>query len=169
MKKLALPLFLLPFAASAQDTCGLKRETDPFTHVQKITTGFIPFTSNGIPLMISVDATPTEVDFFLWIKSDGACFDNQSTLQVNFEGDRLKANFRNTGSMNCEGAFHFTFRNGPATPGQLARLGDKRVSGFKIIGSDKKPIDITFTEEQKQKFQRMASCVTRESKTLLPK
>ncbi len=169
MKKLVLLLSLLPFAATAQDTCGLKRETDPFTHVQKITTGFVPFPSNGVPLMISVDATPTEVDFFFWIKSEGTCFDNQSAVQVNFEGDRLKANFRNSGSMNCEGAFHFSFRNGPATPGQLARMGDKRISGFKITGSDKKVIEIAFTEEQKLRFQRMAGCVTREAKTLLPK
>jgi len=170
MKTILALLFLFPLAALAQDTCQLKKSTDPFTHETKLTTGFVPFTYNGIQMSISIDATPTEVDFFIWVKNDSKCFDDQSTIQINFEGDRLKANLRNTGSMNCEGAFHFSFKNSATTtPSQLQRLGDKRVASIKLTGANKSVTEIVFTEEQKQKFMRMAGCVTREAKAIVKK
>src|SRR5215207_742903 len=136
MKTLLAAFLFFPFFSLAQDTCKLKKETDPFKHQTKITTGFMPFISNGVQLLISVDATSTEIDFFLWIKNDGKCFDDKSMVQVNFDGDRLKANFRNTGSMNCEGAFHFTFRNTAATPGHLQRLSTKYIASLKLTGNN---------------------------------
>jgi hypothetical protein len=162
-------LFLLPFFASAQDTCKLTTTTDPFTHQTKISTGFVPFTANGVQLSISVDATPTEIDFFLWFTKDQKCFDEASTIQVSFEGDRYRLNLKNTGSMNCQGAFHFSFKNSANTPPQLQRLLDKRVSSFRITGPNKTITEVSFSEEQKAQLLRMASCVVRDSKTLLKK
>ena len=162
-------LFLLPFFALAQDTCQLKTSTDPFTHQTKISTGFRPFTTNGVQLSISVDATPTEIDFFLWFTKDQKCFDEASTIQVNFEGDRYRLNLKNTGSMNCQGAFHFSFKNSANTPPQLQRLLDKRVSSLRITGPNKTITEVSFSEEQKAQLLRMASCVVRDSKTLLKK
>jgi len=162
-------LFLLPFFASAQDTCQLKKTTDPFTHQTKISSGFIPFTANGVQLSISVDATPTEIDFFLWFTKDQKCFDEASTIQLNFEGDRYKLNLRNAGSMNCQGAFHFSFKNSANTPPQLQRLLDKRVNSLRVTGPNKTITDVSFSEEQKAQLFRMASCVVRDSKTLLKK
>ncbi|HTM94190.1 MAG TPA: hypothetical protein VL095_17335 [Flavisolibacter sp.] len=161
--------FLLPFFAPAQDTCQLKTATDPFTHQTKISTGFIPFTANGVQLSISVDATPTEIDFFLWFTKDQKCFDEASTIQVNFEGDRYRLNLKNTGSMNCQGAFHFSFKNSANTPPQLQRLLDKRVSSFRITGPNKTITEVSLSEEQKAQLHRMAACVVRDSKTLLKK
>jgi hypothetical protein len=162
-------LFVLPVFASAQDSCQLKKETDPFTHQTKISTGFVPFTLSGIPVSISVDATGTEVDFFLWFTGDQKCFDESSTIQINFEGDRYKLNLKNTGSMNCQGAFHFTFKNSATTPSQLQRLLDKKVNSFHISGPNKTITDVNFSAEQKAQFARMAACVVRDSKTLLKK
>jgi hypothetical protein len=162
-------LFLLPFFASAQDTCQLKKTTDPFTHQTKISSGFIPFTANGVQLSISVDATPTEIDFFLWFTKDQKCFDEASTIQLYFEGDRYKLNLRNAGSMNCQGAFHFSFKNSANTPPQLQRLLDKRVNSLRVTGPNKTITDVSFSEEQKAQLFRMASCVVRDSKTLLKK
>jgi hypothetical protein len=161
--------FLLPFLGLAQDTCQLKKTTDPFTHQTKISTGFVPFTANGVQLSISIDATPTEIDFFLWFTKDQKCFDEASTIQVNFEGDRYKLNLKNTGSMNCQGAFHFTFKNSANTPAQLQRLVDKRINLFHITGPNKTITDVSFSEEQKTQLHRMAACVVRDSKTLLKK
>ena len=166
MKYLIAVLFSLPLMASAQDSCQLKRSTDPFTHITKVSTGFIPFTVNGIPLSVSIDATKTEVDFFFWL-NNGSCFDEASSAQINFDGDRLKANYKNTGSMNCEGAFHITFRNSPTTPSNLQRLTDKKVKSIKLTGNGNAVTEISFTDEQKAKLMRMASCVVREAKTLL--
>lgn len=170
MKNIVAPiLFALPFFAAAQDTCQLKKETDPFTHQTKISTGFVPFTAHGVQLSISVDATSTDIDFFLWFTKDQKCFDDESTIQLNFEGDRYKLNLKNTGSMNCEGAFHFTFKNTANTPPQLKRILDKRVSSLHITGANKTITDISFSEEQKMQFARMAACVARDAQMLIKK
>ena len=162
-------LHIFPLFVTAQDTCGLKKITDPFTHVTKISTGFVPFTANGVQLSISVDATPTEIDFFLWFNRDQKCFDDGSTIQINFEGDRLKQNYRNTGSMNCEGAFHFTFRNTATTPPNLKRLTERRINSFVVTGTGKTVTTVTLSEEQKDKLKKMASCVATEANVLLKK
>lgn len=167
MRNFLILIFFIPIFSQAQDTCKLKKETDPFTHQTKVSTGFIPFISNGIKLSISIDATSSEIDFFLWIQNESKCFDNTSTIQVNYEGERLKANFKNTGSMNCEGAFHFTFRNTIAPASNLERLASKKVSSIRMTGNGKTITDISFTEEQKIQLSRMASCVIKEAKTLI--
>ena len=167
MKKiLIVALFAIPGFVSAQDTCQLKKSTDRFTHQIKITTGFVVFNQNGTPLSISVDATSTDIDFFLWFTGGQKCFDESSTIQINFEGDRYKQNFKNSGSMNCEGAFHFSFKNSATTPSQLQRLIDKKINTFHITGANKTVTDVSFSAEEKQKLSRMVSCVVRDSKTL---
>lgn len=162
-------VFILPFTAIAQDTCQLKRTTDPFTHETRISTGFVPFTANGVQLSISIDATSTDIDFFLWFNKDQKCFDEESTIQVSFEGDRYKQHLRNSGSMNCEGAIHFTFRNLATTPSPLQRLLNKKVASFHITGANKTITDVVFSPEQESQFSRMVTCLVNESKTLLKK
>ena len=169
MKYILVFFLVLPIFSMAQDSCRLKKQTDAFTKQTKITPGFVPFMTEEGLVNISVDATAAEIDFFCWFKNDTRCFDDESTIQVNYEGDRLKANFKNTGSMNCEGAFHFTFRNSETTPANLARFTDKRVNSLKFTSTDKKTIEIKLTDEQKQQLQRMVNCVVRESKTLIKK
>jgi len=161
-------IFFLPFFVSAQDSCQLKKTTDPFTHQTKISTGFVPFAANGVQFSISIDATSTEIDFFLWFTRDQKCFDDESSIQIIFEGDRLKSNQKNTGSMNCEGAFHFTLKN-TSTNSQLKRLADKKINTFHITGAGKTITDISFTAGQKEKLMRMINCVLNESKTVFKK
>jgi hypothetical protein len=166
MKNFLTLIFLIPLLGAAQDSCKLKKSTDPFTHQTKISTGFVNFVTPGAQVNISIDATSTDIDFFLWVKNDNKCFDDQSTALVNYEGDRLKANFKNTGSMNCEGAFHFTFRNTTATPGTLERLSSKRIASIKLTNA-KIVTDISFSDEQRQQLMRMIGCLVRESKSLI--
>ena len=164
---LVLALFF-PFASFAQDTCGLKKAKDPFTHVTKLTTGFKPFTSNAGKVSISADATPTEIDFFIWVKADGKCFDLDSKAQMIWEGERSKATFNNTGSMNCEGAFHFNFKN-TATPNSwLRKMIAKKIATIKLTGNNNVETIITLSEEEKNVFQRMATCIVNEGKGLRP-
>jgi len=167
MKKiLVVSLFANSLLSSAQDTCHLKKTTDPFTHQTKISTGFVAFNSSGTPLSISVDASPTDIDFFLWFTGAQKCFDESSAIQINFEGDRYKQNFKNSGSMNCEGAFHFSFKNSATTPSQLQRLVDKKINTLHITGANKTITDVSLSAEEKQKLSRMVSCIVRDSKTL---
>lgn len=162
-------VFILPFFALAQDSCHLKKETDPFTHQTKISTGFVPFNFKAVPVSISIDATSTEIDFFLWFTGAQKCFDEASTIQISFEGDRYKLNLKNTGTMNCEGAFHFSFKNTASIPSQLKRLLDKKINSFHITGANKTVTDVSFSAEQKMLFMKMAACVATESRTLLKK
>ena len=170
MKNILIAFFgMTSLLASAQDTCKLTKTTDPFTHQTKISTGFIPFAASGSQLSISVDATPTDIDIFIWFTKDQKCFDETSTIQVNFEGDRYKLNLKNTGSMNCEGAFHFSFKNAANTPPMLQRLLDKKINAFHLTGPNKTLTDITFSQEQKDNLFRMINCVVKESKAIIKK
>lgn len=162
-------MLMLPAFSFAQDSCQLKKTTDPFTHETKISTGFVPFIASGVQLSISIDASSTDIDFFLWFTKDQKCFDDQSTIQLIFEGERLKLNLRNSGSMNCDGAFHFTFKNSNPTAYQLQRLVDKKISSLHIVGANKTVTDVRFSPEQGQKFSQMIACIVRDSKTLLKK
>jgi hypothetical protein len=168
MKIWIVLFFLFPLASFAQDTCGLKKTKDPFTNLTKLSTGFKKFDGNGVTVSISADATPTEIDFFIWIKNEGKCFDMESTVQMIWEGERQKANFRNAGSMNCDGAFHFVFKNTPTTNSWLNRIATKKLATIKLI-NDKTETLITLNEEQKAMIQKMAACIVAEGKGLINK
>ncbi len=167
MKSLFVALLAAPLFSFAQDTCGLKKSKDPFTNVVKLSTGFKKFDGSGVTVSISADATPTEIDFFIWLKDNGKCFDPESTAQVIWEGERSRATLRAAGSMNCEGAFHFVFKNLPSTPSWLNKMTTKRVATIKLTGTNNAETLITFNEEQKQLFQKMATCIATEGKALI--
>ena len=162
-----LALFFAPALTKAQDSCKIKKETDSYTKQTKLSTGFISFPTEEAKVAISIDATATEIDFFVWVREEGKCFDDQSTAQVNYEGDRLKANFKNTGSMNCQGAFHFNFKNSQTIPSNLKRFTEKGVASIKITGPNKTITQVTFNDAQKKQFQKMVNCMVLQSKTLI--
>lgn len=167
--KIWIVLFVLfPLLSFAQDTCGLKKTKDPFTHVTKLSTGFKKFDGNKLTVSISADATPTEIDFFIWVKNEGKCFDSESEAQLIWEGEKRKTTLKNSGSMNCEGAFHFIFKNSATTPSWLNRMSNQRIASIKLTGSNNTVSEITLTEEQKTLFQKMARCIATEGKGLRP-
>ena len=163
MKYFFVAVLLLPLFSLAQD-CTLKRETDPFTHVTRATTGFIPFNST----LLSIDANSTDIDFFFSVNStgDSKCFDETSTAVITFEANRSKTTLRNSGSMNCEGLFHFTFKNSTATPYALKRLATQKVSTITFTGSNNNVTVITLSDEQKQQLVDLASCIAKEALAL---
>lgn len=167
MKKWLSLLLFIPILSFSQD-CKLKTETDDFTHEKKITTGFANLNEAGDRFLLSVEANSKEIDFFFALpgKGDAGCFDNSSTAVINFEGTRVKATYRNTGSMNCEGLFHFTFRNVKTTPSALTRLATTKISSINFKGNGK-PFEITVQESDKEVIMAMANCLINESKTLI--
>jgi hypothetical protein len=162
MKRLFLLFLLLPFCAAAQN-CNLQKEKDPYTKELKISTGFI--TLQGTSL--SIDADSKEIDFFFTLSGEGKCFDYESMVMVIFEGGKLKTNFRNSGTVNCEGYFHFTFRNGPSASSILTNLSTKKVITLKFTGANKKETTLNLTEEQQKTFMELTACLVKEAKTLL--
>jgi hypothetical protein len=141
MKYLLTILAVLPFFAFAQD-CNIKKTKDQFSQEPKLTTGFVPFSSTTL----SIDADAKEIDFLFSIinKSEEKCFDDASTISFVMEG-KQKANFRNTGTMNCEGLFHVTFKNLTTTPITTITLG----------------------VQQQKELMDMIACMVKESKSLI--
>jgi hypothetical protein len=67
--------------------------------------------------------------------------------------------------MNCDGLFHFTFRNTNPLPSALSNLGQRRSPPF-----DSKTIQIRngnhFTAEQQQMLTTLINCMINEAKKL---
>lgn len=163
MKSVFLLLLSFPLFSLAQD-CALKKEKDQFTQLPKISTGFIPIGSDKVSLEAN---TNKEIDMFFTV-GNGKCFDDATMVTFIFEGGHYKTNYRNTGTMNCDGYFHVTFRNGQTTASGLQNLVTKKIQSFHFVNK-KEVTDIVLTLEQQQMLQTMAGCIATEAKTLLPK
>lgn len=167
MKRYFAILLLLPLFSAAQDTaavnCKLSREADPFTKEIKISTGFLQLDGGSVIM----DANKTEIDFLFSIEGADRCYDDNSTAFIFFEGSKLKLTVRNGGSMNCEGLFHFIFKNSLSQASVLSKLTTQKVSRIVFTGNNKKETTIPLTAADQQSFITLAGCITREAKTLI--
>jgi len=167
MKGIAAIFLLLPVFINAQDSttaaCKLIRDTDPYTKEVRLSSGFMSL--QGATLTIDADAK--EIDFFFVI--DGKCFEDESTVFIFFEGNKAKTTYRNTGSMNCDGYFHFVFRNGLSTPTILQKLATQPVAHFIFTGNDNKAVTVGLLPDQQKTLMNNTACLIAESKTLIKK
>jgi hypothetical protein len=163
MKKYLLLILLAPLLGNAQDCAMLHRDRDPYTKEVRITTGQMNIGSHKL----SVEANLKDIDLFFVISTAGICFNEDSTVVVNYAGTRSKSTFRNGGTLNCEGFFHIIFRNSHTENSGLRRMMEQRTSGF-TFGKGKDAIVINLTEEQRDILQKSLSCLVAEGKTLLP-
>jgi hypothetical protein len=163
MKQLLALVLLIPAISFAQD-CNIKKTKDQFSQEPKLSTGFVPFSA----ISLSMDADSKEIDFLFSInnKSEEKCFDDASTISFAYEG-KQKANFRNTGTMNCEGLFHVTFKNLATTPGPLQKLATKKITSIMLTGNNKTVTTITLGAEQQQQLMDLIACMVKEAKTLI--
>ena len=161
MKYIFVTLLFIPFFALAQD-CSLKTSRDPYTKEIKISTGFVSLNAT----LVSIEATKSEIDFMFSLGS-GKCFDDASTASVFFEGSRLKTNFKNNGTMNCDGLFHFNFRNTNPFPTALQNLGNKKITSIRFKDNTNKEVSVTLTPEQQQAFMSSTNCIISAAKKLL--
>ena len=163
MKKLFVLLILFPLFGFSQDSCHLQKEKDKFTNEVTITSGFIslPYAS------LTIQATAKEIDFFFTLTGEGKCFDYESVVNVLFEGGKVKTNYKSSGTVNCDGYFHFSFRNGPTTSALLDRIATKKIISMKFTGTLKKETEIELTPEQQQAIMTYTTCIINESKKLL--
>jgi len=154
---------LAPFSLLAQD-CSLKKGQDPITSKPTLTTGFIELPGTTL----SIDVNSKEIDFFFVLDNKAVkCLDEETEAEFIFEGGKLKAEFKNAGSMNCDGIFHIIFKNSAYTPSQLTKLASKKILSIQIKGSSPKPFVISLSPEQQQSLMNQISCVTKEAKTVL--
>jgi hypothetical protein len=167
MKPIFLIFFLVPTLLSAQDTlraldCKLAHKTDVFTKQQTISTEFIPLEGASL----SMDANKQEIDLLFTISGADKCFTDASTAMIFFAGSKQKQAQRNSGSMNCEGLFHFNFRNGVSAPILLRKLSTLKVEKILFVGNDKKETVVTLTPEQQQVVMDLAACMMKEAPSL---
>jgi hypothetical protein len=163
MKHLLVFSFLFPLLTAAQGDCKLIRDVDPFTKLKTISTGFIPL--DGASL--TIDASKPEVDMLFSIKGANKCFTNNSTAAIYFVGTKVKQTQRNEGTMNCEGLFHFIFRNTALPQVLLRKLSTQLVDKIVFTGNDKAETVLVFTGEQQQQLKALAACIAQEAPTLL--
>jgi hypothetical protein len=160
MKYCLVLVMLCPFLSWSQN-CNLKTTRDPYTKEIKVSTGFFPLnTARG-----SIEATKSDIDFMFAV--EGKCFDDASNAAVFFDGSRLKSNFKNTGTMNCDGLFHFTFRNTNPSPTALQNLGTKKITSIRFKDNSGKETGVIFTPAQQQQFMDLVNCVISEAKKLV--
>ena len=165
MKYLILSFFFIPLFTAAQD-CKLNRDTDVFTKETKLSTGFI-FLDGG---SVTIDADSKEIDVLFSVEGADKCYDNSSTAEIFFEGIKSKTSTRNGGTMNCEGLFHFIFRNSHSSPTTLLqRMCTKKITHIIFTGNDKKQTKTTVTvgEAEQEALMNLANCLVTEAKKLV--
>jgi VCBS repeat-containing protein len=162
MKYSWILVFLFPLLSQAQD-CKLSRETDPFTKETKLSTGFMFFSGASL----SIDADSKEVDLLFSLEGANKCFDNNSTAVVFFEGTKVKMNLRNAGTMNCEGLFHFIYKNSVNTTTQLQKLTTQKISQIVFTDANKKEMTVTLTGKDQELLISLGTCLVNEAKTLI--
>jgi hypothetical protein len=162
MRLILVLFFGFPLWSAAQD-CKLKKTIDPYTKEARLSTGLL--TLRGASL--SIEADSKEIDFFFTMDGKEKCFNDASTAVVFYEGTKIKANFRNGGSVNCDGFFHIIFRNGPTTTSLLQKLVTQKITSIILTGTDKKPVTVSLPPDEQQKVMTLGDCLVKEAKTLI--
>lgn len=162
MKCIFLICLFFSVVASAQE-CKLIRETDPYTKETRLSTGFI-FVSGG---SVTVDADSKEIDVLFSITGTDKCFDNNSTAVIFFEGSKVKTSLRNSGTMNCEGLFHFIFKNSVNTTSVLKKITTQKVTHIIFTGNGKKETSLTISPVQQEVLMKLANCLVTDAKALI--
>ncbi len=163
MKYILFSIFFLPYALLAQD-CSLKKGNDIITSKPTLSTGFIELQGNTL----SIDINSKEIDFFFVLNNAAVkCLNEETEITFMLEGGKIKPEFRNSGSMNCDGIFHVIFKNSAYTPSQLTKLGSQKIIAIQLTGSSPKPYIINLSAEQQQMLMNTINCVIKEAKTVL--
>lgn len=160
MKLSLIVLLLFPLFISAQE-CKFLKETDPYTKETKISSGFISLQGGSL----SIDADSKEVDFFFIVNDK--CFSDASTVFIFFEGSKTRTTWRNAGGMNCNGYFHFKYRNSTLTPTVVKKLATDKTAQFIFTDNDKKQVIISLLPDQQEILMKAIACMSEEAKTLI--
>jgi hypothetical protein len=155
----------LPLFVSAQN-CELKKERDPFTQQPQLSTGFLRLSSWGGRFSLNMVADAREVKL-LFSLGEGNCFDDESSAAFTFDGTRTKSTQKNATAMNCDGIFTIVFRNSTSTPSVLQKLTQQKITSIVLTDSNKKKIEISLKDEEKQKILERIGCLVKEAKTLI--
>jgi hypothetical protein len=162
MKYIVIIVFFFSASVSAQD-CKLIKETDPYTKEIKLSTGFILL--NGAS--VTIDADSKEIDILFSIEGTDKCFDNNSTAVIMFEGSKTKTSLRNGGTMNCEGLFHFIFKNSVTPTSVLKKISTQKITQIIFTGGSKKQTIVNVAPQVQQTLITLTTCLLNDAKALI--
>jgi len=158
MKIFSFLLCLLPYVVNAQDSCILKNEKDRYNQDPRLTTGFITLGAGNDKFMLSISADKKEVDYFFALDNSAMCFNDYSRVVVTYD-NKQRGNYKNGGTTNCKGYFHFIFTNQPNLNGNLINLSQKKIVTLLFTdNTDNKKI-ITLRPEDQETIKRLTNCV----------
>jgi hypothetical protein len=69
--------------------------------------------------------------------------------------------------MNCEGLFHFVFKNTATTTSMLQKILTQKINHILFIGNNKKESTIKISPTNQQTLMAMATCLINEAKILI--
>lgn len=158
MKLLSFLFCLLPYFVSAQDSCVLKNEKDRFNQDPRLTTGFISLGAGNDKFLLSISADKKEVDYFFALDNSAMCFDDYSRVIAIFD-TKQRGNFKNGGTTNCKGYFHFIFPNQQNLNGNLVNISQKKIVSLQFTDTGNNKKIITLRPEDQETIKRLTNCV----------
>ena len=164
MKYVAFLLVLLPSFINAQD-CTLKNEKDRFNQDPRLTTGFITLGAGNDKFLLSVSADKKEVDYFFALDNSAMCFNDYSRVVITFV-TKQKGNFKNGGTTNCKGYFHFVFPNQQNLNANLTSLSQKTIATLQFPDTGPAKKIITLRAEDQDTIIKLTTCVLAELEKL---
>lgn len=164
MKILLLLLFFLPSLIYSQD-CVLKNEKDRFNQDARLTTGFVSLGAGNDKFLLSISADKKEVDYFIVLDKSATCFDDYSRAMVTF-ANKQRGNFKNGGTTNCRGYFHFIFPNQENMNANLTNLSQKKIATIQFTDTGNNKKIITLRPEDQDIIVKLTNCVIAELEAL---
>lgn len=155
---------LVPIYSAAQD-CNLKNERDRYNQDPRLTTGFKTLGAGSNKFLLSVSAEKKEIDFFLALDNSTVCFNDLSRALVTFE-NKQRASYRNGGTTNCKGYFHFIFPNQENLHANLLALAEKKIQTIQFTGANNNKEILTLRPEDQEQIRQMTSCILDELEKL---
>lgn len=158
MKLLSFLLCLFPYIISAQDSCILKDEKDKLNQDPRLTTGFISLGAGDDKFLLSITADKKEVDYFFALDNSAMCFNDYSRVMVTYD-TKQKGNFKNGGTTNCKGYFHFIFPNQENLNANLTNLSQKKIASIQFTDTGNNKKIITVRPEDQEMIRKLTACV----------
>jgi len=158
MKLVSLLFCLVPYFVSAQDSCLLKNEKDRFNQDPRLTTGFISFGGGNDKFLLSISADKREVDYFFALDNSAMCFDDYSRVILTYDS-KQRGNFKNGGTTNCKGYFHFIFTNQENLNLNLTNLSQKKIVSLQFTDTGNNKKILTLRPEDQEKIRKLTLCV----------
>ena len=158
MKIISFLFCFFPYIVSAQDSCILKNEKDRFNQDPRLTTGFISLGAGNDKFLLSISADKKEVDYFFALDNSAMCFNDYSRLIVTYD-NKQKGNFKNGGTTNCKGYFHFIFPNQQSLNANLTKLSKKKIVSIQFTDTGNNKKIITLRPEDQETITKLMACV----------